>query len=104
MESETEAVAFATAGSVYTSNNTLHELQHRLLWTLRRDASCICNGQTSGALHVEQMAIDECKRLGDGKLCNAMHCKSISCNPILADNRDVLEHHYAAKQLLPQSI
>jgi len=47
---------------------------------------------------VEQMAGSECKRLGHGKLCNATCCESISCSPTLADNRDVLEHRYAAKQ------
>jgi hypothetical protein len=40
--------------------------------------SCICKGQTPGALHVEQTAIYECKRLGDRKLCNVMCCESIS--------------------------
>jgi len=77
-ELETEAVVFATAGGVYTSINGLRQLLHPLIWSLRHDASCICNGQTPGALHVEQMAIYECKRLGDGKLCNATRCESIS--------------------------
>jgi len=53
---------------------------------------------------VEQTAVDECKRLGDCKLCNATHCKSISLSPTLADNRDVLEHRYAAKRHLVRSI
>ena len=53
---------------------------------------------------MEQTAIYECKPLGDGKLCNAMHCESISCRPTLADDRDVLEHHYAAIQHLVHSI
>jgi hypothetical protein len=34
--------------------------------------------QTPGALHVEQTAVYECKRLVDGKLCNATRCESIS--------------------------
>jgi len=33
-------------------------------------ANTICNEQTPGALHVEQMAVQECKQHGDGKLCN----------------------------------
>ena len=53
---------------------------------------------------MEQTAVYECKRLGDGKLCNAMCCESISCSPTLEDNRDVLEHRYAAKQHLVHSI
>jgi len=50
------------------------------------------------------MAVYECKRLGDSKLCNATRFESVSWNPTLADNRDVLEHRYAAKQLLVHSI
>jgi len=53
---------------------------------------------------VEQMAVYECKRLGDGKLCNTMPCDSISGSPRLADNRDVLEQRYAVKQHLVHSI
>ena len=49
------------------------------------------------------MAVFECKRLGDRKLCSAMHFESISWSPTLADNRDVLEHRYAAKQHLMNS-
>jgi len=50
------------------------------------------------------MAVYEGKQLGDGKLCNATRCESISWNPTLPDDRDVLEHHYAAKQHLVHSI
>ena len=53
---------------------------------------------------MEQTAVYECKRLGDGKLCNATRSESISCSPTLEDNRDVLEHRYAAKQHLVLSI
>jgi len=77
-ESETEAVAIAHAGRVYTSISDLRLSQHPSIWSLRHDVSCICNGQTPGALHVEQTAVYECKRLGDGKLCNATRCESIS--------------------------
>jgi len=96
-------VAIATAGGVYTSINGFWQSQHPLIWSLRHDASCVCNGQTPGALHVEQMAVYECKRLGDSKLCNATRFESISWSPTLADNRDVLEHRYAAKQHLVHS-
>jgi len=104
IRTETEAVAIATAGGVYTLINGLRQSQHPSIWSLSHDASCICNRQTPGAVHVEQTAIYECKRLGDGKSCNATHCKSISWCPILADDRDVLEHRYAAKQHLVHSI
>jgi len=50
------------------------------------------------------MAIQECKRLGDRKLCNAMSFESISSSPTLGDNRHVLEHCNAAKQHLVHSI
>jgi len=69
-ESETEAVAVAIAGDVYTSISGLRQSQHPSIWSLRHDAPCICNGQTHGALYVEQTAVYECKRLGDRKLCN----------------------------------
>jgi len=103
-KSETEAMAIATAGGVYTSISGLLHSQHPSIWSLRHDVSCICNGQTPGPLHVEQMAVYECKRLGDSKLCNATHCESISWSPTLVDNRDVLEHRIAAKQHLVHSI
>jgi len=97
-------VAIATAGCVYTSINGLRQLQHPSIWSLRHDVSCVCNGETPGALHVEQTAIYECKRLGDGKLCKATRCESISWSPTLAENSDGLEHRYAAKQHLVHSI
>jgi len=53
---------------------------------------------------MEQTAVYECKRLGDGKLCNATCCENISSSPTLADNRDILDHPYAAKQHLVHSI
>ena len=53
---------------------------------------------------MKQMAIYACKQLGDGKLCDATCCESISGRPTLADNREVWEHHYAAKQHLVHSI
>jgi hypothetical protein len=71
-------VAIAIAGGVYTSINGLRQLQHPSIWSLKHDAACICNGQTPGALHVEQTAVYEFKRLIDSKLCNATRCESIS--------------------------
>jgi len=62
------------------------------------------NVQTPEALHVEQMAVYECKGLGDGKLCNWTCCKTISWSPTLERNGDVLEHRYAAKQHSDHSI
>jgi len=103
-ESETEAVAITTAGGVYTSINGVGQSQHPLISSLTHDLSCICNGQTPGALRVEQTAVYECKRLGDSKLCNATCCESVTLSPTLADNRDVLEHRYAAKHHLVLSI
>jgi hypothetical protein len=53
---------------------------------------------------MEQTAVSECKQLGDSQLCNTTHFESICERPTLADNRDVLEHRYAAKQHLVHSI
>jgi len=103
-ESEAEAVPIATPGSVYTSINGFWQLQHPSIWSLRYDTSCIFNGQTAGALHVEQMAVDWCKRLGDGELYNAICWKRNSWSPTLADIRHVLEHCYAVTQHLVHSI
>jgi len=97
-------VATATTGGVYTSISGLWQSQHLLISSLRHDRSYIFNGQTPRALNVEQPAVNQCKRLGDGKLCNATCCESISWCPTLADNWEVLEHHYAAKQHLVHSI
>ena len=97
-------MAIATAGGVNTFINGLQQLQYPSIWSLRHAVPGICNGQTPGALHVEQTAVYECKRLGDGKLCNTTGCESISWSPTLEDNRDVLEHHYAAKQHLVHRI
>jgi len=94
----------AIAGGVYTSINGLRQSQNPSIWSLRRDVPCVCNGQTPGSLHVKQTAVYECKWLGDSKLCNAMRFESNSGNPTLADNRDVLEYHYAAKHHLVHSI
>jgi len=71
-------VAIATAGGVYTSIDGLRPSQRQSIWSLTHDASCVCNGQTRGALHVEQTAVYEFNRLGDSKLCNAMRFESIS--------------------------
>jgi len=79
-------------------------LQHPSICSLRHDASCVCNRETPGAVHVEHTVVYQCKRLGDRKVCNAMCFKSSSWRPTLADNRDVLEHRYAAKQHLVHSI
>jgi hypothetical protein len=49
-------------------------------------------------VHVEPKAIYGCKRLGVCTFFNTMCWESISLSPTLADNRDLLEHHYAAKQ------
>ena len=38
------------------------------------------------------------------KLCNAKYCTRISWSPTLPDSREVLEHHYAAKQQLVNTI
>jgi len=97
-------VAIATAGSVYTSLNGLRQLQHPSIWSLRHDASCIGHRQTHGSRYVGQMAVYVRNRLGEGKLCNATRCQSICQSPTLADNREVLEHCYAAKQHLVHSI
>jgi len=45
-----------------------------------------------------------CEQLGDGKVCNATCCIIISWSPTLAENRDVLEHHYTAKTQLVHCI
>jgi len=97
-------VGIAPAGGIYTSINDLRQSQHPSIWSLRYDASSVCNGQTPGALHVEHTAVYEWRRLGDHKLCNATRFESISWSPTLADNRAVLEHRYAAKQHLVHSI
>ena len=65
-------------GGVYTSINGLRQSQHPSIWSRRHDASCVRNGQTPAALHVEQTASYECKRLADRKLCNATRFESIS--------------------------
>jgi len=91
-------------GGVYTSISGQWQLPHPSTWSLRYDPSWICNGQTPGALQVEQMAVYDCKCLGDGKLCNAMHCKSISWSLTQEENRDELEHPDAAKDDLVHSI
>jgi len=103
-ESETEAVAIATSGGVYTLINDLRQSHHPSIWLLRHHASCITNQPTPGTLHPEQTAFSDCKQFGDGKLCNVMRCKSMGWSPTLADNRDVPEHCYAAKQHLFHSI
>jgi len=99
-----QAVAIATTGGVYTSINGLRKSQHPSTWALTHDVSCVCNGQTPGGVHVEQTAVYECKRLGDSNLCNTTRFESISWSPTLPDNRDVLEHRYAAKQHLVHSM
>jgi len=50
------------------------------------------------------MAVFGCKRLGDGKLCNATRCESISWSLTPVDNSDIPEHLNAAKQHLVHSI
>jgi len=97
-------VAIATTGSVYTFINSLRLSQHPSIWLLRHDASCFCKMQTRWALNVVQTAVNECKWLGNGKLCNATRCDSISSSPTLADNRDVLEHCNVEKQHLVKSV
>jgi len=91
--------AVSTPRSVVSGSHSIHRFV-----SLRHDVSCICNVQTPGALHVEQMAVYECKWLGDGELRNSTRWESISWRPTLADNREVLEHRYAAKQHLVHSI
>jgi len=77
-DSETDAEAIATTDGGYTSNSGLRQAQHPSIWSLGLEASCICNWQTPGALHVEETAFYDCKRLEHGKLCNATRCTSIS--------------------------
>jgi len=103
-ESETEIVAIATAGDVYTSISRLLKSLLRSIWSLKHDESCIFIGCTPRSLHVEHTVVDECKQLGDGKLYNATHCKRICWRPTLAANTKVLEHCYAAKVHLVHSI
>ena len=97
-------MGIADAGGGYTLITGLPQSQHQSIQSLRHDVTCICHRHTPGALHVEQTAIYECKRLGDGKLCNATSCESISWDPTLVNPRDVLEHRKAAKQHLVHSI
>ena len=52
----------------------------------------------------QHKAIDEWMRLRDGKLYNATNWESSGWSHTLADYRDVLQHHYAAKQYLVHSI
>jgi hypothetical protein len=79
-------------------------MQHPSIWLLRHDASCLSKPQTHGALNVKQMAVYDSRWLGDGKLHNMTHCENINWSLTLADNREVLELHYAAKQHLVYSI
>jgi len=97
-------VAIVTAGGVYASTDSLRLSQSPSMCSLRLDASCICIRQTPVALHLEQTTVYECKRPGDSMLCNATRCKSIGWSPTLADNRDELDHCYAATQHLVHSI
>ena len=97
-ESETQAVVIVTACGVYSSISGLRQSQHPSIWSHIHDASSSCNGLTHGALHVEQTADYECKRLGCTELYNTMSCESITWSPTFVDNRDVLEHPNAAKQ------
>jgi len=101
---ESDAVVIVTAGGAYTSISGLWQSQYPSIWSLRHGVSCICYWHTPGALYVEQMAVYECKQLGDSKLRSTMCCESISWSPTLADDRKVLEHSYAAKQHLIHSI
>jgi len=71
-------VGSATTGGVYTLIDVLHQSQYPSIWSIGHDSSCICNGQTHGALTVEQTTVYESKRLGEGKLCNVMRCVNIS--------------------------
>jgi len=98
MESDTEEVSIEALGSVYTSISSHWQSPHPSIWSLWHDISCIWNGQTPRTLHVKQTAVCECKRLGGGELCNAMHCETIGWSPTPSDIRDVLENCYAEKQ------
>jgi hypothetical protein len=97
-------VAMGTEGRVYTSIKGGQPSQHPSIPLLRHEVSCVFNGQTPGALHMEQTGIYPFKRLGDSKLCNVMRFESISRSPTLAYNRDILEHRYAAKEQSVHSI
>jgi len=88
-------MAIGTASDDNTTISGLWQLQHPSIWSVRPDTSCICNGQTPGASHVEQTAIVQCKRHGDGTLCHTMCCEGISWSCTLADNRELQELCYA---------
>jgi hypothetical protein len=68
----------ATAEGVYPTISGLCQSQRLSIWSLRHNVSGICKALTQGTLYVEQMAMYEAKQLGDGRLCNVMHCESIS--------------------------
>jgi len=99
-ESETEAVAIATVSGAWTSISGLQQVEHHSIWSLSHDASCICDGQTPRAPHVELMAIYECIRLGVIKSCNAIGCESISWSFTEVDNCDLLQHCNVANNIL----
>jgi len=84
--------------------NGIRQLQHPSMRSLRQIASWFCNRQIPDVLHVEQTAMYVCMQLRDGKLCDVMNCTLNCWNPTLADNREVLEHHYAAKHHLVHGI
>jgi len=90
--SETDEVGIGTAVCVYISTNGLRQSQHPLIWSLRHDVSCVWKRLPPGALHVEQKAVYDWKRLGDSELCNTMRFESNSWSPTLADTRYLLEH------------
>jgi len=99
-KSVAEGVVIVTAGGVCTLISGLWQWLSPLIWALRYDASCIWNGQTLGALCMDQNAGYMCKRRAGSKLWNATCCESISCSTTLEDNLVVLEHRYVAKQYL----
>jgi len=70
-------MAIVTGGSVYSLMNGLQQSHHPSIWSLRHEASCVCNEQTPGALHVEQTAVYERNRLGGSKLWQATRFESI---------------------------
>ena len=65
--------AVSTPRSMVSSSRSSHRFGHSDMTRL-----VFATGRLLGALHVEQMAVYECKRLRDGKLCNATCCESIS--------------------------
>jgi len=103
MQFGSDAVVNVNADSVCTTISRFQQSLHQSVWSLSYSVSCMCKGKNPGALQVEKMADGEWKQLGGGQLSNMTHCKSICWCPKLPDDREVLNHCYAAKHIV-QSI